>query len=130
MKLFKQNVKKMYKVFKSKHHEGITAEKSYSYSTHYLLLSKTRSHICQVSCDQIEGSGSWIEEVPEPVYEEMTFSLTPDQTKKFEEWRKSKYNPADMKHYTFCFTPTGIGTCEVVKCSDGTKLELTDTSNW
>jgi hypothetical protein len=57
-----------------------------------------------------------------------TFTLTEEQMEKFNEWRKSK----DLKQvaiggaYTFCFTPTGIGIFETVKCIDGTELDLTE----
>ncbi len=61
------------------------------------------------------------------------FSLTEKQMKKFEKWRKAKgvvYVGAIGGAYTFCFTPTGIGMVEIVKCDDGTELDLTDFDNW
>jgi len=57
----------MFRVFRSKHVEGMTAEKSYSYSNNYLLLDANRIVLCQVPCDQIEGLGNgtsgWEEEL-------------------------------------------------------------------
>ena len=126
----------MYKVFKSKNHEGITAEKSYSYSKHYLLLSETRSHICQVSCDQIEGSGSWEEVIQEPVYTKLDFTMSLEQVNKFEEWRKVKNDKirkdgeSPNNCYTYSFTPTGIGLGVEVSCTDGTKIDLTEYDKW
>jgi len=31
---------------------------------------------------------------------------------------------------TYCFSPTGLGTVEVVKCSCGAELNLTNFDNW
>lgn len=128
----------MYKTFKSKHIEGMTAEKSYSYSNHYLLLDSKRTVLCQVPCIQIEGSSgkgtdSWEEVLEDTEYTERTFTLDQSQMKKFEVWRKKKnkkkgavYVGAIGGAYTFCFTPTGLGTITVVKCADGTELDITD----
>lgn len=59
-----------------------------------------------------------------------TFELTAEQMEKFEVWQKSKYDKHNMKTYTFCFTPTGIGMNETIKCSDGTQLDLTNYETW
>jgi hypothetical protein len=67
---------------------------------------------------------------------EMTFTLTKEQMDRFDEWRAKKNAKIRKKGgfpnntYTYCFTPTGIGTAEVIKCSDGTEIDLTDYSNW
>lgn len=71
------------------------------------------------------------------VYEERTFTLTAEQMEKFDTWRIKK-NERDGQvnvgaiggAYTFCFTPTGLGMIEEVRCSDGTKINLTDVDNW
>ena len=62
------------------------------------------------------------------------FELTDEQEAKFQAWRKKKnkknkgevYVGAVGGAYTFCFTPTGIGTLVVVKCADETELDLTE----
>jgi hypothetical protein len=66
--------------------------------------------------------------------EEKTFNLNSAQIKKFNTWRKEKnkankgevYAGAVGGAYSFCFTPTGIGTLVTVKCIDGTELDITD----
>ena len=58
----------------------------------------------------------------------MTFTLTDEQEKKFNKWRKSKgeiYVGAIGGAYEFIFLPTGIGTVKIVRCADGTELDLT-----
>ena len=74
-----------------------------------------------------------------------TFSLTDDQVIKVEKWRKEhecklrtdehgiegeSYVGAIGGALTYYFTPTGIGTSEVVKCACGEKLDLTDYDLW
>jgi hypothetical protein len=73
----------------------------------------------------------------EKVYEDRTFTLTAEQMKKFDTWRIEKNKAKGEVNvgaiggaYTFCFTPTGLGVIEVVKCADGTKLDLTDVGSW
>lgn len=67
----------------------------------------------------------------------MKFELTPAQVAKYHAWLKKKnkkngevYCGAAGGGYTFCFTPTGLGTLESVKCIDGTELDLTDIDSW
>jgi hypothetical protein len=130
----------MHRVFKSKHVEGMTAEKSYSYSDHYLLLDANRTVLCQVPCDQIEGLGKgtsgWEEVIEEPEYEEKIFKMEPAQVKKFEAWRNAKNEKIRRKGelpnncYTYSFTPTGVGLGVEVSCTDGTKIDLSDYENW
>ena len=62
-----------------------------------------------------------------------TFELSEEQDTKFNDWRIAKnkefgetYVGAIGGAYTFCFTPTGIGTIVEVKCADGSKLDLTE----
>lgn len=69
----------------------------------------------------------------EKEYKEKIFTLSAEQNKKYDEWRKEKnkkdgevYVGAVGGAYTFCFTPTGLGDIVEVKCADGTKLDLTD----
>lgn len=71
------------------------------------------------------------------VYEPMTFTLSAEQVEKYDKWRVKKnkkkgeaYVGAIGGAYTFCFTPTGIGTIDCVKCTDGEEIELTDFKNW
>ena len=65
---------------------------------------------------------------------ERTFRFTKEQMIKFDAWRESKKNtlpPSTVGGaYTFCFTPSGIGETQVVKCVDGTELDLTDYDNF
>jgi len=65
--------------------------------------------------------------------EDRTFVLSAEQHKKYDEWRKEKnkkngevYVGAIGGAYSFCFTPTGIGTMVKVTCADGTELDLTE----
>ena len=53
--------------------------------------------------------------------------------KKYDTWRIEKNKSEGQVNigaiggaYTFCFTPTGLGTITEVKCADGTSLDLTD----
>ena len=73
----------------------------------------------------------------EKFYEDRTFVLSAEQHKKYDEWRKEKNKKNGEAYvgaivgaiggaYSFCFTPTGIGTMVVVKCADGTELDLTE----
>ena len=69
----------------------------------------------------------------EKEYEDKTFILSANQYKKYDEWRKEKgevYVGAIGGAYTFCFTPTGLGDMVVVKCADGTQLDLTEYEYW
>lgn len=59
------------------------------------------------------------------------FELTPEQVKKFKEWKKPKGDMIDKVGcaggaYIFKFIPTGIGTIIEVECIDGDKLDLTE----
>ena len=60
-----------------------------------------------------------------------TFTLTDEQTKKFDEFRKEinkEYfdTTAIGGAYTFCFTPTGLGTMVKVKHVNGKEIDITD----
>ena len=60
-----------------------------------------------------------------------TYELTKKQVDLFEKWRKEKGDLIDLVGavggaYSFCFTPTGIGTLIKVTCADGTELDLTE----
>ena len=69
----------------------------------------------------------------EKEYEDKTFTLSANQYKKYDEWRKEKsevYVGAIGGAYSFCFTPTGLGDMVVVKCADGTELDLTEYEYW
>lgn len=73
----------------------------------------------------------------EKEYKEKIFTLSAEQNKKYDEWRKEKnkkngevYVGAIGGAYTFCFSPTGLGDMVVVKCADGTELDLTEYEYW
>ena len=62
-----------------------------------------------------------------------TFELDDDQIKKFEEWgeKMEKINPfmpTTGERWTFCFTPTGLGT--IVKVVDEVTNETLDLTQW
>lgn len=60
---------------------------------------------------------------------ERSFHFTKKQMEKFDAWRETKgevYVGAAGGAYEFCFTPTGLGIIQIVKCADGTELDLTD----
>ena len=124
----------MFRAFKSKHVKGMTAEKSYEYSTHYLLLSADRTVLCQVPCDQIEeNSANWLEEKKDKEYKERTFTLSPTKVEMFDKWRKKKnkkkgevYVGAAGGAYEYVFIPTGIGTITLARCADGEEIDLTE----
>lgn len=73
---------------------------------------------------------------PKKEYKEQTFTLTKEQMETFEKWRAKKNKlirksgELPNNSYTFCFTPTGIGTNETIKCTDGTQIDLTDYDTW
>lgn len=135
----------MSQLFRNKHDKSITAEKSYPYSIVCAILNKDRMVICHVPVDEIENSRSWEEEFEE-VEEDIdivvkpqkakVFTFTSEQMTKAEAWRLKKNKKIrdggelPNNTYTYCFTSTGIGTCEVIKCSDGTELDVTDVDNW
>jgi hypothetical protein len=64
------------------------------------------------------------------------FKLDSDEIKKFEKWRKKQMKknpsmPTAGERWTFCFTPTGLGT--VVEVHDGAtnkSINLTDFDKW
>ncbi len=61
--------------------------------------------------------------------EELTFSLTEDQLKKYQNWVEEKgpiYAGAIGGAYSVCFTQTSLGDFVEVRCIDGTVLHLTD----
>lgn len=65
--------------------------------------------------------------------EGIIFSLTSKQLKTFNKWREKKQKENINKKpliYSFSFTQTGIGIVELVICSDGTELDLTDYTSW
>ena len=63
----------------------------------------------------------------------MTFELNDDQLKKFEKWKKKMMKkdssmPTAGERWTFCFTPTGLGT--IVKVIDEATNETLDLTDW
>lgn len=62
------------------------------------------------------------------------FSLSKIEEEAFNEWwkehkHKCKDKPYE-RHITFSFTPTGIGSIIVAKCSCGKKIDITDVDCW
>jgi hypothetical protein len=60
------------------------------------------------------------------------FELTPEQIKKYEEWRKTlpkRYEGAIGGATQFIFTPTGVGDGVKVKYFEY-ELDLTEYDNW
>ena len=62
-----------------------------------------------------------------------TFSLTPQQVIRFEEWVKQfdsiPCGPCGGS-ITFCFTPTSIGLALTAKHFQGQELDLTEYDEW
>ncbi len=63
----------------------------------------------------------------------MTFELTDNQIKKFEEWKKkmkekNSFIPTAGERWTFCFTPSGIGM--IVHAIDKATHEEIDLTEW
>lgn len=65
--------------------------------------------------------------------------LTKAQAEKFNTWRKLKHDSLDDKDkfdsnklhcFSFSKIPTGIGNLEIIKCSDGTELDVTEYEHW
>lgn len=63
-----------------------------------------------------------------------TFSMSKLEWEKYIKWRaeqtKLKKDPGELYHYTFCFTPDGIGAGIVVKCSNGNQIDVTDYESY
>ena len=53
-----------------------------------------------------------------------------DQEKHTPPGKTSRYSGAIGGAYTWCFTPTNIGTVVKIKCSCGEELNLTDYDTW
>jgi len=101
----------------------------------FFLYSMAIGNVYSEECETMEKQNK--EKIMDSEYQDRTFTLTAEQMKKFDKWRKAKnkkngevYVGAIGGAYTFCFTPTGLGTIETVKCADGTELDLTDMDNW
>lgn len=61
------------------------------------------------------------------------FALDQEQIDKLLEWKKTKpvSRAAMGEQYTYCFTPTSLGTIVVVRCGiTNTKIDLTDYESW
>lgn len=71
------------------------------------------------------------------------FYLTPKEILKGHNWQKAhdaekhippgktyRYSGAIGGAYTWCFTPTSIGTIASIRCSCGEKLDITDYDEW
>lgn len=61
-----------------------------------------------------------------------TLRLTDDKISKLSEWM-SKFKPSTAAiggEFTYCFTPTGLGTIVKVKHYQGEELDLTDYESW
>lgn len=61
----------------------------------------------------------------------MKFELNGRELTQFMKWsRDHKCSKERSQQYTYCFSPTGIGTVVVVKCYCGQEINLTDSSTW
>ncbi len=63
----------------------------------------------------------------------ITFELTDEQVKNFEKWKnemkaKNSFIPTAGERWTFCFTPTGLGT--IVHAIDEATHEEIDLTEW
>ncbi len=63
------------------------------------------------------------------------FVIDLEEHRKINEWVKSHpctitYEGAIGGKYTYCFTPTGIGTALKVKCACGAEVDATDYDSW
>lgn len=64
------------------------------------------------------------------------FELTDKQYQKYEIWHdnqmiKDKFLPTAGERFTFCFTPTGLGTIVIVQDDYlNEEIDITDWENW
>lgn len=61
------------------------------------------------------------------------FELTEDEYRKFYEWAQQfrGFNAGAIGgQFTFCFSPTTIGTQVIVKHASGVQIDLTDYDKW
>ena len=72
------------------------------------------------------------------------FTINDKQQKKLSKWLKTHNELCSLSNknlgmdktptiggrLTYCFTPTGLGSHLVVKCTCGKEIDLTDCSNW
>lgn len=69
-----------------------------------------------------------------------TFELSQVEYDRYLEWRTTHYKQRHNGHapyagaagggLSFEFTPTGLGTCKVVKCMCGESASVTDFEDW
>ena len=66
----------------------------------------------------------------------MKFEIDDIQMSRFEKWKiemkkKDSFIPTAGERWTFCFTPTGLGTViEIVDNTTKEKLDLTEWDSW
>ncbi len=66
----------------------------------------------------------------------MNFDLSDKEEETFNVWYKEHkkkckiYKKGKHRHFTFKFTPVGIGDVIEVECSCGKKIDVTDTDCW
>lgn len=63
----------------------------------------------------------------------LSFSLSIEQEKKLEEWKKTLpgYTSATIGGaFTYSFTPNGLGYSLIVYRADGKQIDLTDYASW
>jgi hypothetical protein len=76
--------------------------------------------------------------MPDPVTHS-GFKISDTDNRKFSEWREEHaktckmvkgYQGAIGGNWTYCFTPTSIGTVLKVECSCGERTDLSDYLSW
>jgi hypothetical protein len=64
------------------------------------------------------------------------FTMTEKEENSIELWKEVHDKKCKLKKknrprfYTYCFTPTGIGTAIKIQCSCGKGEDVTDVSTW
>ena len=65
---------------------------------------------------------------------EMQFTLTSEERQDGDDWiknHKCKFRKKEISRMiSYCFTPFGMGTGIIIKCSCGKSIDVTDVSVW
>lgn len=66
----------------------------------------------------------------------MTFTISDKEQEAIEKWQRKHKRKCSLRkdgentHYTYSFTPTGIGDIICVRCSCGKSIDVTDIDSW